>query len=142
MTTQVLTKFQSVELQPAGNLPGSAPVEALHDPSRESSPATPAEDGETPIIHSKARATFVVAQLLGLNLFSSFCNGVVVVGLPAMAASLHINLRYPLHSWAPRHVGRFSHTHASFERSRLHYLCTAWNRHWPKCHLAHRCLCN
>lgn len=91
MTTQVLTKFQSVELQPISGLPGSAPVEPLHDPSRDSSPATPEEDNETSIIHSKARATFVVAQLLGLNLFSSFCNGVVVVGLPAMAASLHID---------------------------------------------------
>ncbi|KAL6786715.1 hypothetical protein J3E68DRAFT_441171 [Trichoderma sp. SZMC 28012] len=81
----------SIELQPASGLPASAPVEALHDPSGDSSSAIPAEDGETPIIHSKARASFVVAQLLGLNLFSSFCNGVVVVGLPAMAASLHID---------------------------------------------------
>ncbi|KAK4062440.1 hypothetical protein Trihar35433_9261 [Trichoderma harzianum] len=91
MTTQVLTKFQSVELQLVSGLPASAPVEALHDPSGDSSSATPADDGETLIIHSKARATFVVAQLLGLNLFSSFSNGVVVVGLPAMAASLHID---------------------------------------------------
>ncbi|KAL6815041.1 major facilitator superfamily domain-containing protein [Trichoderma sp. SZMC 28015] len=91
MATQVLTNLQSVELQPVSGLPASAPVQALHDPSTDSSSATPAEDGETPIIHSKARATFVVAQLLGLNLFSSFCNGVVVVGLPAMAASLHID---------------------------------------------------
>ncbi|OPB41125.1 MSF transporter [Trichoderma guizhouense] len=91
MATQVLTKLQSVELQPVSGLPALAPVEALHDQSRDSSPATPAEDGETLIIHSKARATFVVVQLLGLNLFSSFCNGVVVVGLPAMATSLHID---------------------------------------------------
>ncbi|KAL6823348.1 hypothetical protein V8C40DRAFT_275409 [Trichoderma camerunense] len=80
-----------VQLQPVSGLPASAPVQALHDPSTDSSPATPAEGGETFIIHSKTRATFVVAQLLGLNLFSSFCNGVVVVGLPAMAASLHID---------------------------------------------------
>ncbi|KAL7905465.1 major facilitator superfamily domain-containing protein [Trichoderma velutinum] len=91
MTTQVLTKSQSVELQPDNGRPGTAPAEALYDLPRDSSPTTPVEDGETAIIHSKARATFVVAQLLGLNLFSSFCNGVVVVGLPAMAASLHIS---------------------------------------------------
>ncbi|KKP05394.1 hypothetical protein THAR02_02499 [Trichoderma harzianum] len=91
MATQVLTKVQSVELQPTSGLAGSAPAETLPDVSRDSSPATPADDGEMPIIHSKTRATFVVAELLGLNLFGSFCNGVVVVGLPAMAASLHID---------------------------------------------------
>ncbi|UKZ78318.1 hypothetical protein TrVFT333_006054 [Trichoderma virens FT-333] len=94
MATQVLTESQSIELQPAkaGDHHGSAPAEALSDASMDSSPATtPAEDSKTATIHSKFRATLVIAQLLGLNLFSSFCNGVVVVGLPAMAASLHIN---------------------------------------------------
>ncbi|KAK1236902.1 hypothetical protein MKX08_007850 [Trichoderma sp. CBMAI-0020] len=85
MATKVLTEPQSVELQAKANGPDSASAEALSDPSSGSSPAPEA------IVHSKLRATLVVAQLLGLNLFSSFCNGVVVVGLPAMAASLHID---------------------------------------------------
>lgn len=93
MATKVLTEPQSVELQPvkANCSPDSASAEALSDPSSGSSPATPAEDAKAAIVHSKLRATLVVAQLLGLNLFSSFCNGVVVVGLPAIAASLHID---------------------------------------------------
>ncbi|UKZ68813.1 uncharacterized protein TrAtP1_009832 [Trichoderma atroviride] len=92
MATKVLTEPQSVELQPAkaNGSPDSASAEALSDPSSGSSPATPA-DAKTAIVHSKLRASLVVAQLLGLNLFSSFCNGVVVVGLPAIAASLHID---------------------------------------------------
>lgn len=90
MATKVLTEPQSVELPPvqAGGSPAAASAEALSDPSSGSSPAG---DAKTAIIHSRFRATLVVAQLLGLNLFSSFCNGVVVVGLPAMAASLHID---------------------------------------------------
>ncbi|KAL6887116.1 major facilitator superfamily domain-containing protein [Trichoderma evansii] len=93
MATKVLTEPQLVELQPAkaGGNPASASAEALSDPSSSSSPATSAEETKTAIVQSKFRATIVVAQLLGLNLFSSFCNGVVVVGLPAMAASLHID---------------------------------------------------
>ncbi|GFP60402.1 MFS-type transporter 1 [Trichoderma asperellum] len=90
MATKVLTEPQSVELPPvhAGGSPAAASAEALSDPSSGSSPAG---DAKTAIIHSRFRASLVVAQLLGLNLFSSFCNGVVVVGLPAMAASLHID---------------------------------------------------
>ncbi|PTB62256.1 MFS general substrate transporter [Trichoderma citrinoviride] len=94
MATQVLTEPQSVELQPVKANGGPAEAEALSEPSSGSPPATPcppADDAKPAIVHSKWRATLVVAQLLGLNLFSSFCNGVVVVGLPAMAASLHID---------------------------------------------------
>jgi hypothetical protein len=96
MATKVLTEPQSVELQPVkanGSSPDAASVEAeaLSDPSSGSSPAPPSADAKTAIVHSRWRAALVVAQLLGLNLFSSFCNGVVVVGLPAMAASLHID---------------------------------------------------
>lgn len=88
MATQVLTQPQSVELPPVKAAGTASAEEASSEPSRGSSPA---EDSKTAIIHSKVRATLVVAQLLGLNLFSSFCNGVVVVGLPAMATSLHID---------------------------------------------------
>ncbi|KAM0251903.1 hypothetical protein ACHAQJ_007965 [Trichoderma viride] len=94
MATQVLlTESQTAELQPvkAGVHPASAPSEALSDQSRNASSTTPAVDSKKAIIHSKFQATLVIAQLLGLNLFSSFCNGVVVVGLPAMAASLSID---------------------------------------------------
>ncbi|KAL7919276.1 major facilitator superfamily domain-containing protein [Trichoderma austrokoningii] len=89
MATKVLTEPQAVELQPAkadASLGSASPS----TPSSDSSPATN-EDAKTTIVHSRLRASLVVAQLLGLNLFSSFCNGVVVVGLPAIAASLHID---------------------------------------------------
>ncbi|ETR96785.1 MFS general substrate transporter [Trichoderma reesei RUT C-30] len=83
MATKVLTEPQSVELQPVkanGSSPDAASVEAeaLSDPSSGSSPAPPSADAKTAIVHSRWRAALVVAQLLGLNLFSSFCNGVVV----------------------------------------------------------------
>ncbi|KAF2171499.1 hypothetical protein M409DRAFT_63743 [Zasmidium cellare ATCC 36951] len=35
-------------------------------------------------ILSTSRAVLVIAQLIGLQLFSSFCNGIAVVGLPAI----------------------------------------------------------
>ncbi|KAI0177007.1 major facilitator superfamily domain-containing protein [Pestalotiopsis sp. NC0098] len=45
---------------------------------------------ETPAVKTltKTRATIVIAQLSGLTLFGSFCNGVIVVGLPAMIETL------------------------------------------------------
>lgn len=93
MTTKVLTEPQSVELQrtKADDSPELASAEAPSTPSSDSSPATTTTEHQEAIVHSRLRATLVVAQLLGLNLFSSFCNGVVVVGLPAMASSLHID---------------------------------------------------
>lgn len=39
---------------------------------------------------STTRAIIVITQLISVQLFSSFCNGVVVVGLPSIAASLHM----------------------------------------------------
>ncbi|KAI4730327.1 MFS general substrate transporter [Aureobasidium sp. EXF-10728] len=39
---------------------------------------------------STTRAIIVITQLISVQLFSSFCNGVIVVGLPAIAASLHM----------------------------------------------------
>jgi MFS family permease len=39
---------------------------------------------------SRGRAIIVITQLISVQLFSSFCNGVIVVGLPSIAASLHM----------------------------------------------------
>lgn len=44
----------------------------------------------TATVLSKTRTVIVITQLLGLTLFSSFCNGVIVVGLPAIATTLHL----------------------------------------------------
>jgi MFS family permease len=39
---------------------------------------------------SRGRAIIVITQLISVQLFSSFCNGVIVVGLPSIASSLHM----------------------------------------------------
>ncbi|KAF7540136.1 hypothetical protein G7054_g1539 [Neopestalotiopsis clavispora] len=98
MATQVITDSQLVELQPVAagvvHPDTSASSEDLHESKNTAPTATaPVTEGETPAkgtINSTFQATLVVAQLLGLNLFSSFCNGVIVVGLPAMATALQI----------------------------------------------------
>lgn len=55
------------------------------------SPTLPADEApdasrndETKIFLSTSRAVIVIAQLIGMQLFSSFCNGIAVVGLPAI----------------------------------------------------------
>ena len=47
-------------------------------------------DDKTTTVLSKTRAVIVIIQLLGLSLFSSFCNGIIVVGLPAIATTLNL----------------------------------------------------
>jgi hypothetical protein len=55
-------------------------------------------DDETPLdiipasqkVLSRGRAIIVITQLISVQLFSSFCNGVIVVGLPSIASSLHM----------------------------------------------------
>ena len=39
---------------------------------------------------STRRTIIVVTQLVGVQLFTSFCNGIVVIGLPAIGTALHI----------------------------------------------------
>ncbi|OJJ42468.1 hypothetical protein ASPZODRAFT_76869 [Penicilliopsis zonata CBS 506.65] len=59
--------------------------EAVHDAESRQNNQT-----EEPAKLSPPQTVLVVIQLLGLSLFSSFCNGVIVVGLPTIAASLDI----------------------------------------------------
>jgi hypothetical protein len=42
------------------------------------------------VVLSTGRTVIVVTQLVGVQLFTSFCNGVVVVGLPTISTALHI----------------------------------------------------
>lgn len=42
------------------------------------------------VVLSTGRTVIVVTQLVGVQLFTSFCNGIVVVGLPAISTALHI----------------------------------------------------
>ena len=69
----------SVSIQPDEDIspPGNAAPEAL--PANESTTILP-----------KGRAIVVVSQVAGLQLFSSFCNGIIVVGLPAIAKTLNL----------------------------------------------------
>jgi MFS family permease len=58
---------------------------SLVDASSDVLPATNAK----PVL-SKNRAIIVITQLIILQLFSSFCNGIIVVGLPSMTKALNI----------------------------------------------------
>ncbi|KAI5240591.1 MFS general substrate transporter [Aureobasidium subglaciale] len=43
------------------------------------------------VVLTKGRAIIVIIQLIGVQLFSSFCNGVIVVGLPKIADALDMD---------------------------------------------------
>jgi len=92
-----MPKEPSVELTTFGLASSSAertpPVLALSDEDISSpanaAPETPLANGSTTIL-PKGRAILVISQLVGLQLFSSFCNGIIVVGLPAIANTLNL----------------------------------------------------
>jgi MFS family permease len=64
-------------------LPASSPFdERLAVPAAGPPDGSPSNEAIT--VLSTSRAIFVIAQLIGLQLFSSFCNGIAVVGLPAI----------------------------------------------------------
>jgi MFS family permease len=48
-------------------------------------------EGQPITVLSTSRAVFVIAQLIGLQLFSSFCNGISVVGLPAIIDEVQLD---------------------------------------------------
>ncbi|KAI1413266.1 MFS general substrate transporter [Hypoxylon sp. FL1857] len=88
MATQTVTELQTFESYVAASSRKS------HESPAEASPTTitlnnTANEAATATL-SKTRTTIVIVQLLGVSLFSSFCNGVIVVGLPAMAATLQL----------------------------------------------------
>ncbi|KAG9738999.1 MFS general substrate transporter, partial [Aureobasidium melanogenum] len=81
----------------------SGPSTQRNSFSADATPATldteaNSSDDETPLdaplpsttTLSTTRAIIVITQLISVQLFSSFCNGVIVVGLPSIAASLHM----------------------------------------------------
>ena len=57
---------------PADALPGALPV------------------NDTTTVLSQSRTIIVITQLIFLQLFSSFCNGIIVVGLPAITKTLKL----------------------------------------------------
>lgn len=77
MATQTVTELQTLS-KPAPTTT-SHPAAAPHADTESASPLLP-----------KARALFVIAQVSGLLFFSSFCNGIVVVALPAMQSTLSL----------------------------------------------------
>jgi MFS family permease len=92
-----MTKEPSVELTAFGLASGSAGrAPSVSGPSDEdtSSPANAALEAplavEPTTVLPKGRAIIVISQLVGLQLFSSFCNGIIVVGLPGIAKTLNL----------------------------------------------------
>ncbi|KAI9693915.1 MAG: hypothetical protein M1822_003186 [Bathelium mastoideum] len=77
---ETATKQQAFE--PSMLRAHDVPAEATFD-------ASPANDTTTTAL-SKSRTVIVIIQLLGLQLFGSFCNGITVVGLPSITATLHL----------------------------------------------------
>ncbi|KAM3506265.1 hypothetical protein MY11210_007617 [Beauveria gryllotalpidicola] len=65
-------------------------------PATESSPLVPhappvAETEARPVVLSQSRAIIVIIQVSGLTFFSTFCNGTVVIALPAMQTALGLD---------------------------------------------------
>jgi MFS family permease len=92
-----MSKEPSVELTAFGlasSSAGRAPSVLNVSDEQVSSPATVASDeplaDDTTTILPRGRAIIVISQLVGLQLFSSFCNGIIVVGLPAIANTLNL----------------------------------------------------
>jgi MFS family permease len=92
MATITAIELQTLEFE-SGITNTMSPVSA---PFRESPAlsANPSLDvlqanGTTTVLF-KGRAVIVITQLIGLQLFTSFCNGIVVVGLPAIASTLDL----------------------------------------------------
>lgn len=83
-----------LELQTPESESGTVPISA---PSRESpslladAPSgTISPTNDTAAVLSTSRTIIVITQLSGLQLFSSFCNGIIVVGLPAITSTLNL----------------------------------------------------
>ncbi|ETS76975.1 hypothetical protein PFICI_10849 [Pestalotiopsis fici W106-1] len=57
----------------------------------EAAAAVPAVATTTTGIHPKSRAVLIITQACGQSFFSSYCNGIVVVALPAMQAELRLD---------------------------------------------------
>ena len=67
----------------------TAPLKALSEDPPNTGRSSLDEPGHR-VILSTGRTIIVVTQLVGVQLFTSFCNGIVVIGLPAISKALHI----------------------------------------------------
>jgi MFS family permease len=91
-TTTTVLELQTLESK------SNAIDTRLHVPSpSDESPASPADTlpdaspvNDATTVLSKNRTIIVIAQLIFLQLFSSFCNGIIVVGLPAITSTLKL----------------------------------------------------
>jgi MFS family permease len=91
MATQTVIELRTFEPVTAGASPYvAAPSRKSQEPPAEASHNTFTAGATTTPVLSKTRAAIVIAQLSGLSLFSSFCGGVVVVGLPTIAIALDL----------------------------------------------------
>lgn len=92
-----MPKEPSIELTTFGLASSSAgrtppvldPLDEDISSQANAAPETPLANEPTTIL-PKGRAILVISQLVGLQLFSSFCNGIIVVGLPAIANTLNL----------------------------------------------------
>ncbi|OHF01870.1 hypothetical protein CORC01_02748 [Colletotrichum orchidophilum] len=97
MATQTATELQAMEPAPStfGTLlrkSQEAPLDVQSTPGRRLT--TGSEEEATrpaPVLLSKTRAGIVTAQVCGQLFFSSFCNGIIVVALPAMQHNLGLD---------------------------------------------------
>jgi len=116
MATQTVTELQALQLPLEPQSLNPTPLVSSYATSRHSRESTgpidrppietsPAPESTTvePATSTtastlpKGQAIIVIAQLTGLLFFSSFCNGVVVVALPAMQS--HLNIQEGLLVW-------------------------------------------
>ncbi|KZL86604.1 major facilitator superfamily transporter [Colletotrichum incanum] len=82
MATQTTTELQTFE--PKGDTFRKSYEAATEREVSSDGPSGPEQSATTPVLLSKSRAAIVITQVCGQLFFSSFCNGIIVVALPAM----------------------------------------------------------
>lgn len=92
MATQTATELEVLDergSQLISEIPSHAKYEArrLSSHAREPAPAPPEQ---SPITLPKGRSMIITAQLAGINFITSFCNGILTIGLPTMATELSL----------------------------------------------------
>ncbi|KAM0815557.1 putative PX domain-containing protein [Seiridium cardinale] len=91
MASHTLTELQTLEpVTIDARSYAVAPSRMSHERPAEASPVASMANTSPTTILSRTRAIIVITQLMGLTLFGSFCNGAIVVGLPAIATSLQL----------------------------------------------------
>ncbi|PSR84450.1 major facilitator superfamily domain-containing protein [Coniella lustricola] len=94
MATQTATELQAFEpnsslsKSPSRKERNQPPVDLETSSTQPSASDNANGSGNAQTVMSRARTTIVILQVCGLQLFSSFCNGVVVIALPSMQPTL------------------------------------------------------